>query len=235
MIKVPPLGLFLMYDVDGDGNCFFSSCCKSSHIRMNNSSTLRAELVNFLKNNDEALVLFTDVVRERSMSFDEWVSKMQCNGTWGGATAAMFICLMFRVNICIISNAENGFLVNDIRSWDGIDFLSEDAPTIFLYHHLHRRPFERNKTCNHFAFMEKYKGANPEKYRIYVNEGKDHDDDHDDGFTSDTACDISDGGSRKKRKTTAQTGKNTRISLITEWVLTLNSEARDNLQALSSK
>ena len=136
LIKAPSgLGLFQLYDVAGDGNCFFASCSKCPYITINDPSILRSEMVKFLQNNDEALKLFTDVVHEQSMTFKKWVSEIQRNGTWGGATTTMFICLMFHVNICIISNGENGFLSNDIRSWEGIDFLSEDAPTMFLYHH----------------------------------------------------------------------------------------------------
>ena len=37
----------------------------------------------------------------------------------------------------------------------GFNFISEESPAIFLYHHLFRRPFTKSARCNHFAYLFK--------------------------------------------------------------------------------
>ena len=83
-------------------------------------------------------------------------SKAGKNGTWVGDVAANFICYFFQVNICIVTNAKN-FWVIDSRAclqYKGFHFIREESPSIFLYHHLFRNPFVKSPRCNHFAYLK---------------------------------------------------------------------------------
>ena len=170
LIEIPGVGIFKMVDVDGDGNCFFSALCASPEIRVKDPWELRQALVEFLENNLEATSIYTNVLKERE-PYEAYIRKLRKNGSWAGTSAAVFMCMMYGVNIVITSNTKAGLICNDIREWENIDFIEESALTIYLYHHLYKKPFTKSKVCNHFAYLFHYEGqGNPEEtYEIYRN------------------------------------------------------------------
>ena len=50
-----------------------------------------------------------------------------------------------------------------------INFIDKDAPTIYLYYHLHKRPFYPSETLDHYGYLYEYEGSNPESFEIYRN------------------------------------------------------------------
>ena len=156
----------------GDGNCFFNALTISKHMRISCPSTLRTSLCDALEDEDiegEVKRLYYDVAKEKQYPLDIWVHNMRQNGSWGGATTAMFVCYVFRINICIVTNGARGFIINDIRSCQGCEFIDPDVPTIFLYHHSYKTPFKPSHVSNHFAFMYRYEGSDFDDFEIYCN------------------------------------------------------------------
>jgi len=157
LIEIPKVGFFKMVDVDGDGSCFFSALCVAPEIRMEDPYLLRQKLCDFLQHNKEAHVIYTNILKE-TLPYDSFVRTLRRHDTWGGISAAVFVCLMMNVNIVIISNAYTGLICNDIRKWEHIHFIDKSASTIYLYHHYYKKPFTKSRTCNHFAYLFHYEG-----------------------------------------------------------------------------
>ena len=61
-----------------------------------------------------------------------------------------------RVNIVIVTNGLNDVRVCDVRTMllKGESFIPDSTSCVYLYHHMHKRPFEKFTHCNHFAYME---------------------------------------------------------------------------------
>jgi hypothetical protein len=53
---------------------------------------------------------------------------------------------------------------------EGENFLPDDSPTVYLYHHLHQRPFQKSNRFNHFGFLYPFEGLNSKWYQIFENE-----------------------------------------------------------------
>ena len=91
------------------------------------------------------------------------------------ARQAVFLCRFTNINVKIITNARK-FLIVDTRlstMSQGFDFVSENAPTVNLYHHVYKLPFTRSDKCNHFAYMwEVNKLATIDKTLVYFGGGK---------------------------------------------------------------
>ena len=79
------------------------------------------------------------------------------------------MCMMCSLNIVIVSNTQAGIICDNVRLWEKIDFIEEDAPTIYLYYHLHKKPFTPSKILNHYGYLFAYDGSNPEGFEIYRN------------------------------------------------------------------
>jgi hypothetical protein len=175
VIHVRDLGYFSVKDVDGDGNCFFNALVHSSYINLKCPTRLRNYVVDSLRGDSdvaqEARSLYDIVVK--GTEFDSWLTELQTPGTWQGTTAALFICLLFEINVCIVSNSKNGFMVHDTKKWLLLrerNFIEDSHPTVYLYHHLHRRPFKKSLVCNHFAFMYRVDSSSIGNCEIYENE-----------------------------------------------------------------
>lgn len=169
LIEIGEVGMFRMVDVEGDGNCFFNALCVCPEIRMEDPSELRQTLVEFLMNNGEAASVYTNVLKQ-IVPYETFIRKLRRRGTWAGTSAAVFICMMFNVNIVIVSNAVNGLICNNIREWENIDFIDESSSSIYLYHHLYKKPFTKSRVCNHFAYLYQYEESNPgTKFEVYKN------------------------------------------------------------------
>ena len=97
--------------------------------------------------------LYYSVAKETN-DFEEWIQNMRQPGTWGGATVALFVCWIYNVNICIVTNSTRGFITNDLGNvnWKGRPY-DTSYPTVFLYHHRYKAPFIPSSTCDHFAYM----------------------------------------------------------------------------------
>ena len=72
----------------------------------------------------------------------------------------------------MISNGLKRFQIHDTRKWLRVrraSIVIEDlASTIYLYHHLFKRPFKKSHNCNHFASLEQLESSN--KRDIYKND-----------------------------------------------------------------
>lgn len=119
----------------------------------------------------EARSLYDTVVK--GTDFDSVLMELQTPGTWQGTTTAVSICLLFEINVCIVSTTKNGFLVHNTKKWLILrerNFIEDLYPTVYLYHHLHRRLFKKSSVCNHFAFMYHIDLSNIGDSEIYGNE-----------------------------------------------------------------
>ena len=134
LVKINKLGFFRILDIKGDGNCFYSALTKSENMRISCPKQLREDLFGtIVQRKTEAENLFYDVCKEDSV-FDEWIRINRKEGVWGGVTVAAFICWIFAVNICIVTNGVRGFVVNDLQTWVGLS-VPASSLTIYLYHH----------------------------------------------------------------------------------------------------
>ena len=77
--------------------------------------------------------------------------------------------MMCSLNIVIVSNTQAGIISDNIRLWEKIDFIEEDAPIIYLYYHLHKKPFTPSKILNHYGYLFAY-DASIEIYKNRKNE-----------------------------------------------------------------
>ena len=51
------------------------------------------------------------------MPYDKWIINLSIRGTWQDQTTAVFLSLLFQINICIISNTLDGFQIVNMRKW----------------------------------------------------------------------------------------------------------------------
>lgn len=161
-------------------------------MRIDDPAELRLSLANFVNGNMEARRIYTDIL-QGVMPFDSFVARLRKTGTWQGTEAAVFICLMFSINIVIVSNAKCGIFCDNIRLWEKINFIEEDAPTIYLYYHLHKKPFFPSGTLDHYGYLYEYEGSNPEIFEIYRNQRS---------GTELSTIDLSNGGGEVEPKIT---------------------------------
>ena len=106
---------------------------------------------------EEAIYEIIEGIGGGTKSFEKWLKGLSCCGTWAGSVAAVFICLITHVNIVVITNVLNGFEIVDIReliSLKGENFINDSAPCVYLYHHLHKCPFEKSQYFNHFPYIQ---------------------------------------------------------------------------------
>ena len=172
LIEVPEAGYFRFLDVVGDNNCFFNALCVCPAIKYEDPRELRTSLADFIQHSMEARRVYTDILHGR-IPFDSFVKRLRKNGTWQGTEAAVFISMMCSLNIVIVSNSQAGIFSDNIRLWKNIDFIEEDAPTIYLYYHLHKKPFTPSSKLNHYGYLSAYDGSNPKGYNIYRNSRND--------------------------------------------------------------
>ena len=72
----------------------------------------------------------------------------------------------------MISNGLKRFQIHDTRKWLRVRrasiVIEDSAPTIYLYHHLFKRPFKKSHNCNHFAYLEHIESLN--EHDVYEND-----------------------------------------------------------------
>jgi hypothetical protein len=172
LIELPQTGLFRVCDVRGDGNCFFNALVLSPQITIKCPAELRNLVVKMLEENPEAKRLYFEIVKT-NQPYDSWVDYVRRPGTWVGSDVSIFVCMMLDINLCLVTNGKNGFNDFDVRKWlilQGEYFVVESAPTIYLYHHLYKYPFQRSDCCNHFALLYPFEGSRIKGFNIYQNE-----------------------------------------------------------------
>ena len=133
LLQVEDLGLFMIEDVMGDGNCFFNALVLSKHIDVSCPRKLRASVCDAIEDQNKRTLMkyiYTEIAKESEVMFTEWTRKLRCNGYWGGATAALFVCYVFEINICIVTNGMQGFIKNDLRTWENNYFKEEKATNV---------------------------------------------------------------------------------------------------------
>jgi hypothetical protein len=158
--------------VVGDNNCFFNALCVCSAIKDEDPWELWTSLADFIEDSMEARRVYTEILHG-SIPFDSFVKRLRTNGTWQGTKVAVFMCMICSLNIVIVSNSQAGIFSDNIRLWENIDFIEEDAPTIYLYYHLHKKPFTPSSILNHYGYLFAYDGSNPKGFNIYRNSRND--------------------------------------------------------------
>jgi len=170
LIRVRPYGLFEVRDVKGDGNCFYSALALSDELNVKCQEELRHLLNEKVAELPLARSLYKRFAKNNT-SFDAWVEKVKQSRSWAGELEAVFVCLLFNINVCLVTNSLKGFYIVDVRKWltvEGENFIDADAPTVFLYHHVYKRPTTKSVSCNHFALLEPYE-RNVDGVTIYEN------------------------------------------------------------------
>ena len=87
-------------------------------MRISCPAALRKSICDALEDEEiegEIKRLYYDVAKERKDPFDLWVHNMRQHGSWGGTTTALFVCYMFGINICIVTNGEETFAILSSR------------------------------------------------------------------------------------------------------------------------
>jgi hypothetical protein len=161
LVDLPQIGFFRVCDVPGDGNCFFNALVLSPQITMTCPAELRNLVVKMLEENQEAKRLYFEIVKT-NQPFDSWVNNIRRPGKWVGSDVSIFVCMMLDITMCLVTNGKNSFNYFDVRNWLTLqreNFLQENAPTIYLYHHLYKHPFQRSDCCNHFALLYQFEGS----------------------------------------------------------------------------
>ena len=161
-IKLPSGAIFDIVDVPGDGNCFFHAVVLSDEINLSSHDDLRGDLVKRLRTamvnpEEKSFIEKLYIASDPLISLNQWLDSIARTGAWGGDIAALFLGYFYQINFCIVNNSKHGLTVLNIREWIGrltsFEYVSDNAPSIFLYHHLFRRPWEGSLNCNHFALM----------------------------------------------------------------------------------
>lgn len=175
-IKVKNEGLFRLKDVQGDGNCFFNAVVMSHEINIECPLDLKDQMAAELMNNKEAKAIYNEMFPSEK-EYETFVKGIARRGKYQGTKAALFVCFMFEVNICLITNAPNGFEIHNTQQWlrlmQANMVIEDSAPTIYLYHHLFKRPFKKSKKCNHFGYLHRIE-ASRESDVIYENDSMPH-------------------------------------------------------------
>ena len=105
-------GYKVLYDLQGDGNCQFSSVAfalRDSHI-FRSAETLGKEVVSYLSTHDYSsdgipLELFAGIL------WSQYITKMARSGTCGDEITLCMICNMFNVEIVVVSRLrQDGFV-----------------------------------------------------------------------------------------------------------------------------
>ena len=107
-------GLFRITDVLGDGNCLYNALVKSPDIRFSCPLKFREHLFEAIEERGDLAEHLHYKVAKETDDFEAWIEKMRKPGTWGGTTVALFVCWIFNVNICIVTNSARGFITNDL-------------------------------------------------------------------------------------------------------------------------
>ena len=172
-------GVFKINDVLGDGDCFLHSLNISQHINMPGTEELRKYVVQNLRQESTRFKsIYQKISGSDAKLYENWVKTIERRGYWLGTSLAVFISMIFNVNVVLVTNGMKGFLTVDIRKWMlniGV-VLDPNAPNVYIYHHLHKQPFKSSMQCNHFAFMRPHSGETTD----YIYENKGYDDEEQD-------------------------------------------------------
>jgi len=149
--------IFKLEHVVGDGNCFFHSISKSPFVSANHAE-LRFMLVDYIeaemvKPGNDMETLYKIFGGDHDLH--HWVTALKRFGSWAGSCAAVFLCRFININIKIVTNAMKLWVVDTrmVTRSQGFFCVCDNAPTVFLYHHVYNMPFTTSDKCNHFAHM----------------------------------------------------------------------------------
>lgn len=84
-------------DVAGDGNCLFRAMADQITGDPNNHAVYRKQICEYILHNREDFEPFI----EDDEPFEEYLSRMRRNATWGGHLEIQACCMLFQVNITI--------------------------------------------------------------------------------------------------------------------------------------
>ena len=139
---------FKLRDVPGDGNCLYHSIISSKLIERT-SFQVRCETYDQIFDIWNGGCDFVDAVYSsygKPVPIAQYVSEQKVCGKWGSTLDMCFVSIVFGVNIVSISNTLGGlnyFSVYEyFRTFNlTCNYIVDDAPTIWLCHHLYKRPF----------------------------------------------------------------------------------------------
>lgn len=165
-------------------------------------------------------------------------SKTKEGGVLGRSMCSFIHLLFFYINICIVTNHPTKFFVVDQRrffSERGLRFISDAAPTIYLYHHLYRRPFTNSPRCNHFAYMREVEKEHiGDDVGVYYGAATTPNDP-----TEETAPNQENNKKRKQssigRKEVKSRAKELKGTILGCWNIEINLERKDELNMLVHK
>ena len=100
--------------VQRDGNCFFNAIVLSPNINIECPFDLKYQMAEQLLNNNNAKALYNEMFPSEE-PFKTFIKGIGRGGKYQGTKAALFICFMFEVNICIITNALKCFQIHDTK------------------------------------------------------------------------------------------------------------------------
>lgn len=93
----------------------------------------------------------------KTIPFGQYVLEQKENGKWGDTLDMCFVSIVYGVNIISVSNTIGGlkhFCVYEyFRTLNDGRYIVHDPPTIWIYHHLHKRPFVPSGISNHFGSL----------------------------------------------------------------------------------
>ena len=94
----------------------------------------------------------------KDIPLSQYAQEQNKNGKWGSTLDMCFVSIAFGVNIVSVSSTTGGlkhFSVCDyFRTLNHTcDYVLNDAPTIWLYHHLYKNPFIPSVVLNHFGCL----------------------------------------------------------------------------------
>ena len=151
---------FKLRDVPGDGNCLYHSIVCSNVIQRT-SAQLRSETYKCVLEIWRGGCDFVDALYEsygKLIPIVQYTSEQKENGKWGSTLDMCFVSIVFGVNIVSVSNTTGGlnhFSVFDYFCAFDItcNYILDGAPTIWLFHHLHKQPFVPSLVLNNFCSL----------------------------------------------------------------------------------
>ena len=151
---------FKLHDVPGDGNCLYHSII-SSNLIQRTLFQVRCKTYNQIFDIWNGGCDFVDAVYSsygKPVPIAQYASEQKVCGKWGSTLDMCFVSIVFGVNIVNISNTIGGlnhfsvyeyFCTFDLTC----NYIVDDAPTIWLYHHLYKKLFVPSGISNHFCCL----------------------------------------------------------------------------------
>lgn len=151
---------YLMVDVAGDGNCFYSSLLKNKyfHKRFKTVKRIRNSLRRWVMKWYRKDCLMRQLFQVDNTNIKTWAETIGQTGTWATSLEMMLLTYCTGVQITIIGNYINGFVKietsEQIRELTGVtNILKEKREPIMLYLHQQGLADVPTQNPNHFSYL----------------------------------------------------------------------------------